>query len=163
MSPTDVSRSSLGEIAVMLQKLKRIASASAILISVLSYGVVGFKPLAAAESTDAFRVEALSVPQSQSGVTFAFEKFYSGTDNALKEFAAARSDHAAIALDIGRCYKEIGDPIQWSPNVRAILLFELDEHLMHSISYKVGAGGAVTTHPKRIPCSCDFIQRPYFT
>ena len=27
---------------------------------------------------------------------------------------------------------------EWSPNVRAILLFELDEHLMHSLSYKVG-------------------------
>jgi hypothetical protein len=122
----------------MLQKLTHIASALAVLTSVLSAGVGGIKPLAAAESTDVPRVEAVSTSQSQSGLIFAFENFYRGTDNALKEFAAARSDHAAIALDIGRCYKEIGDPIQWSPNVRAILLFELDEHLMHSLSYKVG-------------------------
>src|SRR5690349_15518170 len=112
----------------MLQTLTRIASAFAVLISLLSTGVGGIKPLAAAEGTDVPPVETLSASQSQSGLTFAFENFYRGTDNALKEFAAARSDHAAIALEIGRCYKEIGDPIQWSPNVRAILLFELDEH-----------------------------------
>lgn len=67
--------------------------------------------------------------------TFAFEHFYPGKDNALKEFGAARSDHAAIALSIGECYDEIGDPIHWSPTVRAMLLFELDEHLMHRLTY----------------------------
>jgi hypothetical protein len=122
----------------MLQKLPRFAGAAVVIVSVLSATLGGIKPLAASEGADVARAGTLSAQQSQSGSTFTFEQFYRGTDNALKEFAAARSDHAAIALDIGRCYKEIGDPIQWSPTVRAILLFELDEHLMHSLSYKVG-------------------------
>ena len=66
------------------------------------------------------------------------EPFYRGTDFARKEFGAARSDHAAIALDIGRCYSEIGDPIQWSSEVRAAMLFELDENLMHKLPLKDG-------------------------
>ena len=51
--------------------------------------------------------------------------------HALNEFGAARSDHAAIALALGQCYyKEFGDPINWSPTVRIILHFELDEHFL---------------------------------
>ena len=80
-----------------------------------------------------------SPSQVQEKPDFTLEQFYRGTDSAFMEFGSARSDHAAIALDIGQCYyKKIGDPIHWSPTTRAILLFELDEHMMHSLYYPDG-------------------------
>jgi hypothetical protein len=72
------------------------------------------------------------------------EPFYGGSDNARKEFAAARGDHDDIALQISQCYNEINDPTGWSPAARALLRFDLDEHLMHIIPVGTGTG---TGHP----------------
>jgi hypothetical protein len=132
----------------MLCKSRRFIGASAILITILSTALGSTNCVAAVETPDAGHADNTSAtqPKDKEGY-FELEPFYQGTDFARKEFAAARSDHAAIALDVGRCYSEIGDPIQWSPEVRAAMLFELDENLMHRLPLKDGSVGQA---PKRV-------------
>jgi len=134
----------------MLHRYVHWACGTAVLIWMIGSDIGTFRH-ASAEATSPVRVDALSTLQSQSTPTFALEHFYRGTDNALKEFGAARSDHAAIALDIGQCYKEIGDPIHWSPTVRAILLFELDEHMMHTLSYDLAKASGEGAQKEALP------------
>ena len=117
----------------MLPKLNRLAQV--FIISAASFiFAIAVEEAVATELTGSINADPHSVTQQQAPPIFALERVYPGTDGALKEFGSARSDHAAIALDIGQCYYEkIGDPIHWSPSVKAILLFELDKNLMHSI------------------------------
>ena len=120
----------------MLRRIVGCAGVSAVLISLLGAALGSIGQTAAAEASGMPRAAAAPGSQAQGGSTFALEHFYIGTDGASKEFGAARSDHAAIALNIGQCYHDkFGDPLKWSPTVRAILLFELDENLMHKLSY----------------------------
>jgi hypothetical protein len=133
----------------MLQEFVRSASVSALLILGSAGIAAGMQGAAAVETAEAAHATALPVPPPSDTATFAFEQFYRGTDNALKEFGTARSDHAAIALGIGQCYKELDDPIHWSPSAKAIMLFELDEHLMHSLPS--GAITASSTAVKQEP------------
>jgi hypothetical protein len=122
-----------------LCKSRCFIGASAVLVTVLSTANGNTNRAAAVGTPDAGRADNTSTTQSKDKQGyFELEPFYRGTDFARKEFGAARSDHAAIALDIGRCYSEIGDPIQWSPEVRAAMLFELDENLMHKLPLKDG-------------------------
>jgi len=124
----------------MLDRSVRFAQALAFLILATGAALGSVEAMAAAEAAPA---DAHAGLQPQSGSSFVLEQFYRGTDSASKEFGAARSDHATIALDIGQCYyKEIGDPIHWPPTVRAILLFELDEHMMHKVSYDGSSAGS---------------------
>jgi hypothetical protein len=123
--------------AVMWQHLTR-RTCGAALIVLATCGAFGSVSYAQATNTPEAASPAALAEQTEQ--TFTLEHFYRGTDDALKEFGAARSDHAAIALNIGQCYRDqIGDPLSWSPTVRAILFFELDEHLMHTLSYKVSS------------------------
>ena len=125
----------------MLQTLTRCANVIAVVIVLLGAGLGITKHAAANEAKGMPLANIPPVSPVPGGSIFALEPFYSGTDGALKEFGAARSDHATIALDIGQCYHEkFGDPIRWSPTVRAILLFELDEHLMHRLPYSNDGG-----------------------
>ncbi len=120
----------------MLRSLAHCTRVSAVLASLLGVALVGANPATAADASGMPRADAAAALQAPSGSTFALEHFVKGTDGASKEFGAARSDHAAIALEIGQCYHDkFGDPLKWSPSVRAILLFELDEHLMHTLLY----------------------------
>jgi hypothetical protein len=64
---------------------------------------------------------------------FESEPFYTGQDNSAREYGSARSDHAAIALEIGQCYTGYRDPSKWSTPTRAVLLFNLDQHLMRPL------------------------------
>lgn len=88
------------------------------------------------EGSNPSKVDSSPASQSQDQSDFTLEQFSLGADSASKEFGSARTDHAAIALEVGKCYREItGDPTQWSPGVKAILFFELDKNLMHSLAY----------------------------
>lgn len=125
----------------MLRRFVRYVKVSAVLITILGAALGGVKHATAAAANGMPPADTPSMPEAKSSSIFALEQFYSGTDGALKEFGAARSDHAAIALEIGQCYHDkFGDPLKWSPSVRAILLFELDEHLMHKLLYTNDAG-----------------------
>lgn len=64
---------------------------------------------------------------------FELEPFYTDQDDAAREYGSARSDHAAIALEIGQCYTGYRDPSKWSTPTRAVLLFNLDQHLMRPL------------------------------
>lgn len=132
----------------MLQRFIRCAGLLATLIFMLGGGLCTSRYAAAGEAKAMPRPTASPASQVQSGSIFALEHPYSGTDGALKEFGAARSDHAAIALDIGQCYHDkFGDPLRWSPTVRAILLFELDENLMHKLPYTSEPGSGESSKP----------------
>jgi len=129
----------------MFKKLSNYLDLSAKSIFLISFLIIGMKQSVAVELINPDGVSVHSPSPTPAKPNFVLEQFYRGTDSALKEFGSARSDHAAIALDIGQCYYEkIGDPIHWSPTTRAILLFELDEHLMHSLYYPDGASGDKT-------------------
>ena len=113
----------------MLPNLDRFVQVLAVSVFLFSSTAIG-KQAIATQETGMNSANAQSAGQTKEERRFTFEQFYRGKDNALKEFGSARSDHATIALEIGQCYHEkIGDPIRWSPSIRAILLFELDEHL----------------------------------
>ncbi len=135
----------------MLRKFIRIAGVSAVLTSVLSAAPSSIPHAKAAEATTIARPNIPLVQPVQETPVAALGQFYRGTDNALKEFGAARSDHAAIALDIAQCYYEtIGDPMHWSPSIRAILLSELDEHRMQTppfVTHKPTEGSTAHTLP----------------
>ena len=126
----------------MLQRTRCI-SVSAILVSIFSVFLADLRHATAAEDAATSGANVSLASQAQSSRTFAWERFYGGTDDAQKEFGVARSDHAAIALQIGQRYrKTLDDPINWSPAVKAILLFELDENLMHTLRYGSDSGPA---------------------
>ena len=63
---------------------------------------------------------------------FESEPFYAAKDNTAREYGSARSDHAAIALEIGQCYTGYRDPLKWSTPTRAVLLVNL-ERSMHPL------------------------------
>jgi hypothetical protein len=126
-----------GRIAAMLPKKFRRTSAFVILVPVLGLTLLGMNRSAVAEAPAA---TAKEIAFRQPNLPRPIEPFYGGLDNAQKEFAAARSDHDDIALQVSQCYDEIKDPTSWSPAVRALLRFDLDEHLMHVIP--PGAGTA---------------------
>lgn len=124
----------------MIRNFVRCVGTSAVLISIISAGLGGIGQAAAGEASGITRADTSLASLTPSKPPFSLEQFRRGTGNALKEFGVARSDHAAIALGIGQCnYGKFGDPIHWSPTVRAILLFELDENLMHTLPYASGS------------------------
>lgn len=51
-----------------------------------------------------------------------------GKNQALKEYARARSDNADLLVAISRCYKDFGDPLKWSTAVEAIVTDERSAH-----------------------------------
>jgi len=56
-----------------------------------------------------------------------------GTDAELREWGTARSDHLSLALMIlNRCFRETNNPMKWSTQIKAMLLFGLNGHLVHS-------------------------------
>jgi hypothetical protein len=84
------------------------------------------------DSIDAARGYPAALTQPQK----AWDRFFRGSDSGLKEFGPARSDHLAIALNIGQCYEtEIGHPHQWPQSVRDALEIDLDKNPMHWISF----------------------------
>ena len=52
----------------------------------------------------------------------------------MLEYGTARSDHAEIAEAVAACSDGFADPTAWSASTRAVLLFELDDTLNHTIS-----------------------------
>jgi hypothetical protein len=78
---------------------------------------------------DGLRV-SLHPAEKHSDAWFESEPFYPGQGNAAMEYGSARSDHAAIALEIGQCYTGYRDPSKWSTPTRAVLLFNLRQQAM---------------------------------
>jgi hypothetical protein len=126
-----------GRIAAMLPKKFRRASAFVILVPVLGFTLLGINGSAVAQMPDG---SAMDIAFKPSDLRRPIEPFYGGSDNARKEFAAARGDHDDIALQVSQCYAEMSDPTNWSPAARTLLRFDLDGNLMHVIP--LGAGTA---------------------
>ena len=117
----------------MSSKLGRLAQAITILLIFLNF-MIAAEQATAADLVGPSSARSRSASHGQDKFKFSLEHIHLGVDNAFREFGSARGDHAAIALNIGQCYyAKISDPIHWSPSVKAILLFELDNDLMHSL------------------------------
>ena len=57
-------------------------------------------------------------------------------DDNKKRLDTAWSDHASIARNIAQCYySNLGDPIDWPPPIRAILMLNPDEYIVQRTSY----------------------------
>ena len=63
---------------------------------------------------------------------------FQGRDQALKEYASARSDNADLLVAISRCYKDFDDPLKWSTAIQAILADEQSAHPAPLVDWVLG-------------------------
>jgi hypothetical protein len=111
----------------------------AVLVLAFCAAVARVSPAAAIESAGDIRGYQPAAEQAPKNPAVSWDQFFRGSSAVQKEFAPARSDHAAIALHIGQCYaKDIGHPPEWAQPVHDALLLNLDANLMHRIAYDSG-------------------------